>query len=71
MTNLKGPGKYGKTNIFNFSLNWGPMQKAWSFNARQADCTFTFTKLDESGATGSVACTGSGPLTTATFSAAR
>jgi len=66
---VKGPGKYGKTNIFNFSMNWGPTQKAWNFNRQKDDCTFTFTKLDESGAEGSVACTGTGPLTTATFSA--
>jgi len=69
LTNVKGPGKYGKGSIFNFSLNWGPTQKAWNFNARQDDCTFTFTKLDESGAIGSVACTGNGPVASATLSA--
>ncbi len=67
---LKGPGKYGKASISNFSLNYGPTQKPWNFNARQGDCTFTLTKLGESGAAGSVSCTGNGPLATATFSAA-
>ncbi len=70
VTNVKGPGTYGKANVFNFSLNWGPTQKAWNFNRRQDDCTFTFSKLDDGGAQGKVACTGSGPLTAATFSAA-
>lgn len=69
LMSVKGPGKYGKTNLFNFSMNWGPTQKAWNFNRQKDDCTFTLTRLDEGGAEGSVACTGTGPLTTATFNA--
>jgi len=69
LMSVKGPGKYGKTSILNLSLNWGPTQKAWNFNRQKDDCTFTFTKLDEGGAQGSVACTGTGPLTTAAFNA--
>lgn len=70
LLNVKGPGKYGKANIFNFSMNWGPTQQAWNFNRRQDDCTFTFTKLDEGGAKASVACTGTGPVSSATLTAA-
>lgn len=70
LMSVKGPGKYGKTNIFNLSMNWGPTQKAWNFNRQKDDCTFTFTRLDEGGAEGSVACAGTGPLSAATFTAA-
>jgi len=70
LTDVKGPGKYGKENIFNLSLTWGRSMDAWNFNRSQDDCTFTFTELDDGGAKGSVACTGTGPVAKATLSAA-
>jgi len=70
LTDVKGPGKYGKDNIFNFSITWGRSMNTWNFNKSQDDCTFTFTELSEGGVKGSVACTGSGPVTKATLSAA-
>ena len=70
LTDVKGPGKYGKANIFNFSITWGRSADAWNLTQSQNDCTFTFTELGEGGVKGSVACTGTGPVTKATLSAA-
>ena len=70
LTDVKGPGKYGKANIFNFSMNWGGSVEVWNFNKSEDDCTFTFTELGEGGVKGSVACTGTGPFAKATLSAA-
>ena len=69
LLNLHGPGKYGKANIFNLSVQWD-VTKAWNFNKAQDDCTFTFTRLDEGGADGGITCTGKAPFTEAKFSAA-
>jgi hypothetical protein len=69
LANLHGAGKYGKASVVNFDVGWEGT-KSWDYNMMQDDCTFTFSKLDERGATGTVACTGKTPVTDAKFSVA-
>jgi len=70
IVDVKGPGKYGKGNIYNFSTNWGATQQPWNYNGRNDDCTFTFTKLDETGAAATITCSGTAPFKSATLTAA-
>jgi len=58
MFNLSGPGKYGKANIYQFSLR---AASPWEYaKDRDDDCAFVFTRLDASGVAGTATCAASG-----------
>ena len=68
VTEVNGPGTYGKDKILNLSMSWGG--KVWNFNRRQDDCRFTFTRLDASAMEGTVRCSTSTPVDDVKFAAA-
>lgn len=71
LTNVSGPGKYGKAIIGNLVVQTGfEENEIWNYTTND-DCTLVFTRLDASGE-GTATCTtagGKAPFTDMKFTA--